>query len=84
MKTRARNFLLCLVFFIGSLAYGAPLQMKVTVFNSNGTVAFIGATDSNGSFATKRLAPGQYIVQFNSKDTMDAAYAVVVSAGNRK
>ena len=84
MKTRARNLLLCLVFFIASLAYGALPQMKVTVFNSNGTVAFMGTTDSNGSFATERLAPGRYIVQFNSKNAMDPAYAVVVSAGNKK
>src|SRR2546423_4371590 len=84
MKTRARGLLLCLIFFTASLAYGAVPRMKVTVFNSNRTVAFTGTTDSNGSFVTERLAPGNYIVQFNSIDASDPAYAVVVSAGNKK
>lgn len=84
MKTRARSLLLCLVFFTASLAYGAVPHMKVTVFNSNGAVVFTGTTDSNNSFATERLAPGRYIVQFNSKNATDPAYAVVVSAGNKK
>src|SRR6478672_978991 len=84
MKTRAHSFLLCLVFFTASLAYGAVPHMKVTVFNSNGSVAFTGTTNSDGSFSTERLSPGRYIVQFNSKNAMDPAYAVVVSAGNSK
>jgi len=84
MKTRMRSLLLCLVFFAASMAYGAVPRMKVTVFNSNGTVAYTGTTDSSGSFATSRLAPGHYIVQFNASNATDPAYAVVVSAGNKK
>ena len=86
MKTSLRNLFLFLVFFTASLAYGAVPQMKVTVFNSNGGVAFTGRTDSNGTFTTASLAPGHYIVQFNSNNAAlsDNTYALVVSAGNTK
>lgn len=84
MKTLARSLFVVLVLFAASFAYGAVPHVKVTVFNSNGAVAYIGATDSNGTFATPSLAPGRYIVQFNSKNLQDNAYAVVISAGNKK
>jgi len=86
MKTLLRSLLLVLVVFTASLAYGAVPPMKVTVFNSSGAVAFQGMTDSSGSFATASLAPGRYIVQFNSKNEAlrDNTYALVISAGDKK
>jgi hypothetical protein len=60
--------------------------MKVTVFKTGGGVAYQGMTDSNGTFVTPSLAPGRYIVQFNSTNAAlsDDTYAMVVSAGNAK
>lgn len=84
MKTLLRSLFVVLVLCTASLALGALSPVKVTVFNSNGAVAFTGATDSNGSFATPSLAPGRYIVQFNSSNLQDDSYAVVISAGTKK
>jgi hypothetical protein len=86
MKTLLRGLFLLVVVFTASLAYGAVPHMKVTVFHSNGAVAFTGMTDSNGSFATTSLAPGRYIVQFNSMNAAakDNTYALVISAGSKK
>jgi len=84
MKTLLRGLFLLVVVFTASLAYGAVPHMKVTVFHSNGAVAFTGMTDSNGSFATTSLAPGRYIVQFNSTNAKDNTYALVISAGSKK
>jgi len=83
MKTQVRSLFVGLVLFTASLAFASP-EMKVTVFHSNGVVAFTGTTDSNGTFTTPSLAPGRYIVQFNSNRATDPAYAVVISAGNKK
>jgi hypothetical protein len=84
MKTLLRSLFVVLVLFTASLAFGAFSPVKVTVFNSSGAVAFTGTTDSNGTFATPSLAPGRYIVQFNSRNLQDNSYAVVISAGNKK
>lgn len=84
MKTLVRTLLVVLALFTVSLAYGAVSQMKVTVFKAGGGVAYTGATDSNGSFTTPSLAPGRYIVQFNSNNLQDNSYALVISAGMKK
>ena len=84
MKTALRNLILLCAFFTASMSFGGVSPVKVTVFNSNGAVAFTGATDSSGTFATPSLAPGNYVVQFNSTRLQDNSYAVIVSAGNKK
>ena len=83
MKTMVRSLLVVLALFTASLAYAVP-QMKVTVFKAGGGVAYTGTTDSSGSFTTSSLAPGRYIVQFNSSNLHDNSYALVISAGMKK
>lgn len=75
------------LFFLGAVAsYGGVPPIKVTVFDASGKVAFKGATHVNASFATANLAPGNYVVQFNSKNgTLNGQkYLLVVAAGTKK
>lgn len=84
MNTLVRSLLLTLALSIASLAYGGVSDLKVTVFDSHGAVAFTGVTDSSGTFVTPTLAPGRYIVQFNSNRAKDPSYALVIAAGHKK
>jgi hypothetical protein len=83
MKIIARTILLGCVFAAGS-AFATP-PVDVTVSNS-GKAAFKGKTNTSGAFATSKLQPGNYVVQFNSSSTelKGKQYAIVVSAGNKK
>jgi hypothetical protein len=82
MRTIARTFV-ALLFASASLAFGALPHFTVTVADSGGKPAFKGATDANGTFATGKLKPGQYVVQFNA-NVKGGDYALVVSAGSKK
>lgn len=84
MKTLLRSLSVVVVLFTASLALAAVTPVKVTVFNSKGAVAFTGQTNASGTFVTPSLAPGRYIVQFNSTKLEENAYAVVVSSGSKK
>jgi hypothetical protein len=80
-----RNLLLFALLIVASVAYGAGVApMNVTVSGPSGKVAYKGKTDANGMFATPKLAPGNYIVQFNSPGLKAGQYALVVSAGKKK
>src|SRR3954470_19405250 len=65
-----------------SVAVAATPPLQVTVSDASGKVAYKGRTSSAGTFATSKLAPGEYVVQFNG--TAAGTYAVVVSAGKNK
>ena len=68
-----------------SIAFGAVPSMNVTVSDSSGKTTYKGATDAKGTFATGKLQPGGYMVQFNSKSAPKGSkYAMVVSAGKKK
>src|SRR4051812_41909612 len=69
----------------GVTAFAAQPPVTVTVSNS-GKTSFKGQTDSKGTFATGKLKPGNYTVQFNSNAAglKGKKYAVVVSAGKKK
>lgn len=70
---------------IASVASGAVPSINVTVSDSSGKAAYKGATDPKGAFATGKLQPGGYVVQFNSKSAPKGSkYALVVSAGKKK
>jgi hypothetical protein len=85
MKNIIRNTLLTLVVSAASVTYGGVAAINVTVSDSSGKAAYKGATDGNGTFATGKLQPGGYVVQFNSKSAPKGAkYAMVVSAGKKK
>jgi hypothetical protein len=83
MRNIARTFV-ALLFASASLAFGALPHLTVTVADSGGKPAYKGATDAKGTFATGKLKPGQYVVQFNAQGVKGGTYAVVVSAGIKK
>lgn len=84
MKTLFRAISLFVVLIAATAFAGVP-PMNVTVSNS-GKAAFKGKTDAKGTFATGKLAPGNYVVQFNSSDSSvkGKQFALVVSAGTKK
>jgi hypothetical protein len=84
MKTVARGIIIGLL-SAASVASAAVPLIKVTVADSSGKAAYKGNTDREGTFATGKLQPGRYIVQFNCKSAPKGSkYALVVSAGKKK
>ncbi|HMJ06821.1 MAG TPA: carboxypeptidase-like regulatory domain-containing protein [Chthoniobacterales bacterium] len=87
MKTLPRNLLLSLLVVAASAVYAAGTPaIDVTVSNSSGKLVYKGKTGANGTFATGKLEPGEYVVQFNAKKSavQGDRYALVVSAGKKK
>ena len=85
MKTMIRNVPFTLILLFTGAAYGIPL-MNVTVSDGNSKkLAFQGATNSNGTFSTADLRPGQYVVRFNSKSAAvnGDEYMLILFAGNK-
>jgi hypothetical protein len=75
---------LCLV---ASVAGGSGVpNVDVTVSDAAGNLTYRGRTDANGVFATGRVAPGNYIVQFHSKNakTGRSDYAIFAAAGHHR
>jgi hypothetical protein len=60
--------------------------MNVIVSDAAGKAAYQGTTNSDGLFATGKLTPGDYVVQFNShsRALKGNQYLIVVSAGTKK
>lgn len=69
-----------------SVGYSALPAVNVTVSDGGGKVAFKGATNATGAFATSNLKPGNYVVQFNSTNAAlkGHQYTLVISAGKKK
>jgi len=69
-----------------SVGYSAIPALNVTVSDGGGKVAFKGATNAAGTFATSNLKPGNYVVQFNSTNATlkGHQYTLVISAGKKK
>ncbi|MGH7938897.1 MAG: carboxypeptidase-like regulatory domain-containing protein [Bryobacteraceae bacterium] len=86
MKTLRCSLLVASVALLGvaSLASAAVPAMTVTVSNSAGKLMFKGKTNAAGLFSTKSLAPGSYVVQFNSDSSKGGPYALVIGAGKKK
>jgi hypothetical protein len=86
MKHLIRTSLLSIIFLTVGTAFAGVPPLKVTVSDSAGKVAFKGATNSSGAFATKSLAAGNYVVQFNASDSSlkGQALNLIVSAGKKK
>ena len=82
MRNIVRTFV-ALLFASASFAFALP-QLTVTVADSGGKPAYKGVTDGKGTFATGKLKPGQYVVQFNANNVKGGSYALVVSAGSKK
>ena len=85
MKNTIRNFFFGLALLFTATAIAGVPPVNVTVSNS-GKAAFKGKTDAKGTFATGKLTPGNYTVQFNSDsaEVKGKKYAIVVSAGKKK
>ena len=86
MKSIIRTALFSIVSLTACAAFAAVPSMKVTVSDAGGKIAFKGATNTTGAFATGNLAAGNYVVQFNSADSAlkGLQYTLVVSAGKKK
>ncbi|MGI8820275.1 MAG: carboxypeptidase-like regulatory domain-containing protein [Chthoniobacterales bacterium] len=76
--------LLGFLLLVASAVYAIP-RVEVTVSAAGGKVVDRGTTAADGTFATGKLSPGHYVVQFNSKDqTMKSdEYLLIVSAGKQ-
>jgi hypothetical protein len=81
-----RTTLLALLLVVASAAYGGVPSMNVIVSDASGKIAFKGATNASATFVTSSLAPGNYVVQFQSRNEAlkGNQYLVVVSAGKKK
>lgn len=79
-------FLLGLCLVVASMANAATPSVNVTVSDASGKLAFKGATKNDGGFATEKLQPGKYVVQFSSKNAAlkGGQYSIVISAGTKK
>lgn len=67
------------------IACGAVPTLNVTVADSSGKTTFKGATDSRGIFASPKMQPGNYAVQFTSNNAPKGShYTLVVVAGTKK
>jgi hypothetical protein len=85
MKTMIRSAAASLLLAATGMAYGAIPSLNVSVSDSGGKAAFKGTTNAKGTFATAKLKPGNYTVQFSSPSgAIKGNYAIVVSAGKKK
>ena len=85
MNNTTRTFLLSLSsLLLVSIANGAAIPaVDLTVTDGAGKVAHKGKTNANGSFSTGNLGPGNYVVDFSSKDgaIKGSKYTIAVTAG---
>ena len=86
MKTILRFASIVLFLIAVSVGYSAVPALNVTVSDGGGKVAFKGATSATGTFATPKLKPGNYVVQFNSSSPAlkGHQFTLVISAGKKK
>jgi len=85
MKTFLRSMIVGLIATAASVATSAVPSVNVTVLDSSGKTAFKGATDSRGIFASPKMQPGNYAVQFLSSNAPKGShYTLVLVAGTKK
>ena len=83
-----KSFLLCgllTLLLAVEAGAGAVPSMQVSVAAGAAKPSFRSLTRTNGTFTTDNLAPGRYVVQFNSKSAALKGdhYLVVVLAGRK-
>ena len=76
--------ILILSLFVASAALAAPSNIAVTVSDASGKVAFKGRLKPDGTFATSKLASGNYTVQFKADSAPAGNHALIISAGKEK
>ena len=85
MKMIFGNISLVLLLAGATIANGATVPpVNVVVSDASGKVSYKGSTGANGTFSTGKLAPGQYVVQFTSKNAAmkGSKYGIAMVAGN--
>lgn len=77
---------LLVLLFVASAAYAGSISpMDLTVSNSAGKVVYKGKTNAQGAFSTPTLAPGNYVVLFNSKKSPKGGpFSAVVGVGKEQ
>lgn len=88
MRNHKLHFLTCICAFLAALApslYAEVPRIEVTVVDATGRVAFEGATNVDGTFATTDLRPDHYLVRFRSRSAAvrGDSYVLIVSAGKK-
>jgi hypothetical protein len=74
-----------ILFALTAIAPAALPPVNVTVADSSGKTTYKGATDSRGIFASPKVQPGSYAVQFTSSNAPKGShYTLVVVAGTKK
>ena len=86
MKKTIPSLVLSLVLAAAAIASGGIPPVNVIVSDKGGKAAYKGATNTSGVFATSKLQPGNYVVQFtsNSAALKGNTYALFISAGTKK
>jgi outer membrane usher protein FimD/PapC len=85
MKHAILSIVLSLALAVACMASATVPTLNVTVADSSGKTAYKGATDSRGIFASPKMQPGNYAVQFTSNSaTKGSHYTLVVVAGTKK
>lgn len=85
MKNLLSKLLLPLAISASIAASGAAAVPPMSVVVSkDGKTVYKGTTNAAGTFATGKLEPGNYIVQFNSSAAKNGQYGIVISAGKKK
>ena len=86
MKSLIRSALGAIIILGVHGVFAAVPPIQVSVADSAGKLAFKGLTNSSGTFATKSLPAGNYVVQFNASDSSLKGKALnfIVSAGKKK
>jgi hypothetical protein len=86
MKNLFPKFWLGLFLVAASVANAGVPSINVTVSDPSGKAAFKGSTRNDGGFATAKLQPGNYVVQFLAKNSSmkGGQYSIVVAAGKKK
>ncbi len=77
------TILFSLFMAMASAAFAAS-NIAVTVSDSAGKVAYKGHVAAGGTFATGKLAGGDYVVQFSTDAAPAGNYALIISAGKEK
>ena len=87
-KNTVKWVLLCAgLLVVASAAFGAGVpNVDVTISDAAGRLAYRGKTDSNGVFSSRKVAAGNYVVQFNAKTAgaNRADYAIYAAAGHQR
>ena len=84
MKAKSFASLVGLLLAVVPEVHAIP-PLDIIVSDANSKPAFRGVSNRDGTFATGKLAPGNYVVRFHSQHsfTKDDHYLLILSAGKK-